>query len=131
MFYPDLDADVDLEKMNALMAARREIRNIEHEYMDRGEIKWSSFVVGNPAWAAKIYPDLPEEERNEKFFKQVAKIVRITEDSDPVENWKQHCEDLSRWSHWLNEQNFDRIHITTGLGTEDVYKRQILQSAYW
>lgn len=118
VFYPDLNTDVDMEKMEALMAGRRVIRSIEHEYMDRGEIKWSSFVVGNPAWAAKIYPDLPEKERNEKFFKQVAKIVCITEDTDPVENWKAHCADLSRHSRWLNEQNFDRLHITTGLGTD-------------
>ncbi len=118
VFYPDLDLDVPAEKLQAVNQKMRALRQIERDYIDRGEIQWSSFVVGNEAWGEKIYPDLPKEERDDKFFKQVARIVRITEDTDPVENWKKHCDDLKRHSAWLNEQNFDRIHITTGLGTD-------------
>lgn len=117
-FYPDLDLDVPTEKLKAATAHQRALRQIERDYTGSGEIQWSSFVVGNEAWADKIYPDLPEEERYDRFFKEVAALVRIDEESDPVENWKKHCDDLSRHSRWLNEQNFDRLHITTGLGTD-------------
>lgn len=117
-FYPDLDLDVPVEKLKAATGKQRALRQLERDYTGSGEIQWSSFVVGNEAWADKIYPDLPEEERYDRFFKQVAGLLRIDEETDPVENWKQHCDDLSRHSRWLNEQAFDRIHITTGLGTD-------------
>ncbi len=118
VFYPDLDLDVPENKLRAATQRQRVLRQLERDYRSSGKIQWNSFVVGNPAWAAKIYPDLPEAEREEKFFKQVAKIVRIDAESDPIANWEAHCADLSRHSKWLNEQNFDRIHITTGLGTD-------------
>lgn len=118
VFYPDLDLDVPPEKLRAAAARQRTLRQLERDYRSSGKVQWNSFVVGNPAWAAKLYPDLPPEEREELFFKQVAKIVRIDEESDPVANWQEHCAQLSRHSKWLNEQNFDRIRITTGLGTD-------------
>lgn len=118
IFYPDLNSDISLEKLNALSGAQREVRQIQREYINRGEMKWNAFVLGNEAWAEKIYPDLPAEERGDRFFREVAKAVRITEDTDPVENWKEHCRELNHRARWLNEQNFDRLHITTGLGTD-------------
>ena len=118
IFYPDLDLDVPDAKLKAAGEHQRFLRKLERDGRDKTGVQWAAFVVGNPDWAAKIYPELPEEERNELFFKQVAGIVRIDEASDPVENWKKHCADLSRYSRWLNEQNFDRMRIRTGLGTK-------------
>ncbi len=118
IFYPDLDLDVPDAKLKAAGEHQRFLRKLERDGRDKTGVQWAAFVVGNPDWAAKIYPELPEEERNELFFKQVAGIVRIDEESDPVENWKKHCADLSRYSGWLNEQKFDRMRIRTGLGTK-------------
>lgn len=117
-FYPDLNLDVPEAKIKALQSKQMKLRKLERDYRDKGGCQWSAFVVGNPAWAKKIYPDMPAAEREDLFFKQVAGIVRIDEESDPVINWEKHCEELGKHSRWLNEQRFDRIHITTGLGTD-------------
>ena len=120
IFYPNINDDIPLSKINALTQANRELRRIQHEYIDRGEMKWNAFVLGNKAWADKIYPDVPEKERADKFFCDVAKMVRISEDGDPVAAWRAHCAELNHRCQWLNEKNFAALHITSGLGT-DVY----------
>lgn len=117
-FYGDINDDVPDYRINAAYVRERELRSIQRKYESKGDIRWCAFAVGNPNWAEIVYPDMEKEEREDLFFKQMAQICRITEDTDPVENWREHCRLLSERSRWMNEQGFDRIHITTGLGTD-------------
>ncbi len=116
--YPDLMNDVEPEKARALGLAGNDLRNVIRAYIHKGVLQWTGTTLANPVWAKKVYPELSEEEAYAKLDENIMAMVRVDKDSDPVENWKQHCENLSRHSQWLNEKQFDSLHITTELGTD-------------
>lgn len=116
--YPDLMNDVDPENAKAIGQASNDVRNVIRAYIHQGVLQWTGTTLPNKAWAKKVYPELPEDEAYEKLEENILAMVRVDENSDPVENWRIHCENLAKRSKYLNEKQFDRLHITTELGTD-------------
>lgn len=116
--YPDLMNDVDPAKAKAINLAANDVRNVIRAYIHKGVLQWTGTALPNKEWAKKVYPELSEEEAYEKLSDNIMAMVRVDEESDPVENWQKHCENLSKRSQWLNQKQFDSLHITTELGTD-------------
>lgn len=116
--YPDLMNDVDPAKAKALGAASNDLRNVIRAYIHKGVLQWTGTALPNKEWAKKVYPELDEEKAYEKLTENILDMVRVNEDTDPIENWRIHCENLSKRSTWLNNKQFDKLHITTELGTD-------------
>ncbi len=105
------------EKLAAFHAMKNDLRNVVRHYIHQGTQKWTGSAYPSREWAMKVYPELPEDEAYERLEKDILSMMRVDE-NDPVENWKRHCEELSRRSAWLNRHNFKSLHITTELGTD-------------
>ncbi|NLI26492.1 MAG: aminopeptidase [Acetobacter sp.] len=80
------------------------------------EVNWSIAAAATPAWAALVFPDLPEEEALENLWHAIFMASRITGD-DPVAEWKQHNANLHKRADRLNELRFAALHFS-GPGTE-------------
>lgn len=116
--YPDLMNDVEPAKAKAIGLASNDVRNVIRAYIHKGVLQWTGTTLPNIEWAKKVYPELDEAEAYQKLSENIMEMVRVDDHSDPVENWKIHCDNMSRHSKWLNEKQFDSLHITTELGTD-------------
>ena len=103
---PFINADVPDEKLKAQAYASNELRNVVRHYIHQGCQKWTGTVYPSLEWAKRVFPEYSDEEAYAKLEEAICKMMRIDEDSDPVENWKQHCAELSVRSRKLNDFNF-------------------------
>ncbi|MCC1481563.1 aminopeptidase [Roseibaca sp. Y0-43] len=79
-------------------------------------INWSIIACPTAAWAARIFPDLPEAEALAKLAASIARTARL-DHADPVAAWAEHNAALARRSAMLNEARFDALHFR-GAGTD-------------
>lgn len=130
--HPTLNEDVDTDKLLAKGYASNELRNVVRKHIHAGTLKWTGTVVASMDWAKTMYPQLPDEEAFAQLEEDLCEMMRVDEKSDPVENWKKHCDDMAKVSRKLNEYNFKSLHITSELGTDitmDLVKGHIWTSA--
>ncbi len=115
---PSINADVPDANLKAQAFAGNELRNVVRNYIHQGTLKWTGTVYPSMEWAKKVFPEFDDETAYQKLEDAICKMMRVDEDSDPVENWKKHCEELSVRSKKLNDLNFKSLHITSELGTD-------------
>ena len=90
---------------------------------------WSLGGYATPAWAKKVFPDLPESEAVEALWEAIFQAIRITGDGKAVERWEQHVQSLGQRTAWLNEHNFKTLHYTNSLGTDLVI--ELPEGHFW
>ncbi len=78
---------------------------------------WCVVSVPTVAWAKKVFPDLTAEAAVEALGAAIARAVRIDQ-ADPVAAWEAHKHHLHERMTWLNDRQFRRVRIQTGLGTD-------------
>ncbi|AYC30262.1 aminopeptidase [Paenisporosarcina cavernae] len=72
------------------------------------KIAWSIVAIPSPKWAAKVFPNLPEEEQVPALWDAIFKAVRIGEGT-AVEQWKAHVDALESRAAMLNEKRFAKL----------------------
>ena len=115
---PSINKDVPDEKLKAQGYSSNELRNVVRNYIHQGCLKWTGTVYPSLEWAKKVWPECDDETAYKNLENAICKMMRVDEDSDPVENWRRHCEELSVRSAKLNAYNFKSLHITSELGTD-------------
>lgn len=80
------------------------------------DINWNIISYPNPAWAALMFPDEPEEAATRKLADAIFSASRVDVD-DPVEAWATHNANLRARTRFLNGKNFSALHFT-GPGTD-------------
>ncbi|MBQ8996192.1 MAG: aminopeptidase, partial [Oscillospiraceae bacterium] len=116
--FPSLHEGISDENLMAQSLANNDLRNVVRKYIHKGDLKWTGTVYPTADWAKQVFPEYDENTALEMLEDAVCKMMRVDENSDPVENWKEHCRKLAERSKKLNEYNFKTLHITTELGTD-------------
>lgn len=80
------------------------------------DTNWTICSYPNPAWARRVFPDLPEAEAVARLAAAIFAASRVT-GADPVADWAAHNARLARRAAWLNDHRFAALHFT-GPGTE-------------
>lgn len=114
---PDLMKDTDPQKALKKNVSLRRKSKFYRDKMDGMELAWTILPFAGPAWARKVYPDLPEEEAVAALWNDLFAVCRI-DDSDPVENWKAHGDSFLERTRRLNELNLASLHYEDGKGTD-------------
>ncbi|MCI0525606.1 MAG: aminopeptidase [Acidobacteria bacterium] len=70
---------------------------------------WCVVSTASPAWAKKVFPNLPVKEAQEKLWAEIFASCRIYE-ADPVAAWNEHKEKLQKYRDYLNAQKFTALH---------------------
>ncbi|OXS53082.1 aminopeptidase [Cohnella sp. CIP 111063] len=88
---------------------------------------WSIVAYPTQAWADKVFPELPEEERVAALWDAIFSATRAKE-SDPVRLWKAHAETLGTKAARLNERKYKELRyrapgtdLTVGLPEEHIW----------
>jgi aminopeptidase len=79
-------------------------------------VNWCIIACPTPEWAARVHPDLPDDQAFELLSQQIARVCRLDED-DPVAAWQTRFDRLTEISERLGEHRFDAIHFS-GDGTD-------------
>ncbi|RIO26204.1 aminopeptidase [Staphylococcus saprophyticus] len=106
---PDLLNGIDSAKLSTY---QRQYSTAYKGYMEasqKNQFPWCVAAFPSKAWAQRVYPDLTETEAYSKFIDEVLDIVRV-DGNDPVENWKNHVENLSIHARKLQDKNYKALH---------------------
>ena len=125
---PDGLAGLDADKMQKAIVARNKILK---KYRDLRENKdqWTIVAIPSPAWAAKVFPDLAEEEAMEALWKAIFSCVHISAENDPVADWNQHNKNFLNRCDKLNGYAFERLEYHNGIGTD--FTVELIPGVLW
>lgn len=108
---PDAFAGVDGKRIASYQTAVGKAMFNLRKATQANKVSWTVVAAAGKQWAAKVFPNLPEEEQLDALWDQIFKTTRIYEE-DPVLAWKQHDEKLAKKAAELNKEQFTALHYT-------------------
>ncbi|NLD26565.1 MAG: aminopeptidase, partial [Acholeplasmataceae bacterium] len=112
---PGLLKDINPKKMQLANKAFHEHLEFYQTHLMANGSQWCVISYPTKVWAKKIFGD---EESFEKLLDAILTVSRVTEDNNPVVEWKRHIDVLARHNQILNEYNFKKLHFKNSLGTD-------------
>lgn len=108
---PDSLTGVPVEKLSAHQkASGKALANYRNAVMN-DKIAWSIIAVPSKKWAAKVFPNLKEEEQVPALWEAIFKTVHIGE-GNVIDNWEQHLKNLDERAAILNKKRYAKLHYT-------------------
>lgn len=115
----------DPESLKGVNPSRIQLRSIamdkameEHyKLLMASEIPWTVAAVPQKQWAAKVFPQLTEDEAMKALWERILQAVRVGEE-DAVEAWNRHDAFLKEKCRMLNAYAFEKLHFQNSLGTD-------------
>jgi aminopeptidase len=113
---PYLLSKQDPEKVSRANRALSKAYRPALELITRHDINWTIVACATPAWAAAVFPELPQEEALARLWDAIFAASRVDQ-SDPVAAWKEHDANLHARSKQLNEKRYSALNFR-GPGTD-------------
>jgi len=106
---PDVYHGIDPERVGAMQKVH--LQNYQEVSIptSRNAVNWCVVAAAAPAWAKKIFPDLPEQEAIEKLWQAIFETTRATE-PDPVAAWQEHIKHLRKRADYMQAKNYTTLH---------------------
>lgn len=111
--------------------ANQAIFPIIKPYRDAIENKHQWCIVAYPTvkWAKRVFPEDTGAAALKKLSDAILAAVRITDDNDPMEAWKQHNESFLARRAVLNSHHFDTLEYKSSNGTD--FKVGFMEKSRW
>ena len=116
---PALYAGIDSGKIRRVSTASAVSQKSFHQATMSNYLRWCVVSVPTAKWAQKVYPECDEQQAVENLWKAIETIMRL-DTPDPTKEWQEHCATLSNRANFLNQNNFDAIHLKNSKGTDIV-----------
>jgi len=113
---PSLLSKEDPEKVSRANRAMSKAYRPALELITRHEINWTIVACATPAWAAAVFPDLPQDDALARLWDAIFAASRADQ-LDPVAEWKKHDANLHASASRLNEKRYSALHFR-GPGTD-------------
>ncbi|CAJ1004023.1 aminopeptidase [Brevibacillus aydinogluensis] len=107
---PDLLKGVNPERIAAADKAMRTAMYTFRNYTMNNSVSWSVIAAPSPAWAAKVFPNLPESEQVSALWNAIFRATR-TDVDDPVTAWRNHQAALNEKVTYLNGKQYRCLHF--------------------
>ena len=111
--------------------ANQAIFPIIKPYRDAIENKHQWCIIAFPTvkWAKRVFPEDTGTVALKKLSDAILAAVRITDDNDPQEAWKQHNESFLEPRAILNSHHFDTLEYKSSNGTD--FKVGFMEKSRW
>lgn len=109
---PDLMKDVEISSILKFQLFLLKYLEPASNFISKNSLNWCVVSLANKAWADKLFPEIPPNERVQKLWDIIFKICRITED-DPVSAWQTHNENLHKRCIYLNKKQYKKLKLTS------------------
>jgi aminopeptidase len=106
---PDVYDGLDTERLGAMQRSHLENWSPISALVTRNAVNWCVVAAAAPAWAAKIFPDLPIEEAEEKLWQAIFETTRAVE-ADPVAAWEAHIKTMRQRADYMQAKKFTALH---------------------
>ena len=113
---PGLMKDVDPLKLQARSKASHEKLSFYQKHMMANGSQWVVIAYPTEAWANKVFEN--DDNAFDKLLDAILAASRVTEDNDPVVEWKNHMDNLAKHNKMLNDYDFKSLHFKNSLGTD-------------
>ncbi|HTP09902.1 MAG TPA: aminopeptidase [Anaerolineae bacterium] len=106
---PDLLKGQDPELIKRLTLAANKMLMPYAEEVAKDSHNWVIASYPTAAWAAKVFPAVPAEQRADKLWAAIFKTCRIDQ-PDPITAWQTHLQQLAACSAYLNGKHYAALH---------------------
>lgn len=106
---PDVYNGLDPERLSAMQKSHLENYQEIGLQVTRNAINWCVVASAAPAWATKMFPDLPSEEAMEKCWQAIFETTRAVE-ADPVAAWGEHIINLRKRADYMKAKKYTALH---------------------
>ena len=106
---PDVYSGMDPERLGAMQKTHLEHYQEVGLQVTRNAINWCVVAAAAPAWAARIFPDLPIAEAEEKLWRAIFETTRAVE-PDPVAAWGEHIKTMRKRAEYMQARKFTALH---------------------
>jgi aminopeptidase len=107
---PSLLSQEDPGKVSRVNRATSKAYRPALELIVRHEINWTIVACATPAWAAAVFPNLPQNEALARLWGAIFAASRADQ-PDPVAVWKKHDANLHARAGHLNEKRYSALHF--------------------
>ena len=114
---PDAFHGLDPERIAVMQKAHLENWKEISLNISRNSINWCVVASASPAWAHKVFPDLPQEEAEQKLWQAIFETTRATQ-PDPVAAWQEHIQSLRKRAEYLQAKKYSSLHYHAAPGTD-------------
>lgn len=73
------------------------------------KFSWSIVAVPSKAWAAKVFPNLPEDQQVDALWEAIFRTVRVDQE-DTLGAWEAHIANLNTKAQYLNDKRYHALH---------------------
>jgi aminopeptidase len=108
---PDLLKGIDSARIAAFQKAAGTALSKYRQYVQSDKISWTVIAAPSKAWAAKVFPELAEDQQVAALWDAIFKAVRADVES-PIESWLKHDDTLHEKVDYLNDKNYKKLHYT-------------------
>jgi len=106
---PDLLKGIEPSRIADSQKATGQALDKYRQYVQSDKISWTVIATPSQAWAAKVFPELSEEEQISALWTAIFKAVR-TDKQDPVQEWINHDNELHSKVDYLNNKRYRKLH---------------------
>lgn len=106
---PDALRGVDTNRIATYQKVAGQALKKYYDYIQADQISWTVIAAASRAWADKVFPDHPEEERINLLWNEIFRACRVYED-DPVHARVKHDENLRKLADYLTEKQYTVLH---------------------
>ena len=105
---PDVYSGLDPERLGTMQKSHLENYQEIGQQVTRNAINWCVVAAAAPAWAAKIFPDLPRDEAMEKLWQAIFETTRAVE-PDPVASWNEHIRNMRKRADYMQAKKYSAL----------------------
>ena len=108
---PDLLKGQDPTLVQTYNLARSQAARPFSVYVARDALNWLIAAYPTASWAAKVFSQVPADQREEKLWEAIFEVCRIDQ-PDPIAAWETHLGQLATRSAYLNQKQYTSLHYT-------------------
>ena len=105
---PDLLKDQSSQRVGDVQKAVSLAVHAFREHLSKNGTNWSIIAGASEGWAARVFPNLPADQRVNALWQAIAKLVRLDR-PDPVAAWEEHLAALASRRDFLNARRYDAL----------------------
>jgi aminopeptidase len=114
--HPDLLANFDPKLTAAVFASVLETVQDARRYQMRDAVNWCYACIPSPLWSARVFPDMPEADRELALWTVIAQACRLG-GSEPLAAWHAHLDNLAARAKRLTERQYSSL-VYSAPGTQ-------------
>lgn len=106
---PDLLKGIEHEKIMAFQKASGKALANYYSWLQADKFSWTVIAAPSKQWAAKVFPNLPEDQQMNALWEAIFEATRINLEN-PVAAWLEHDQQLHSKADYLTSKQYKALH---------------------